>query len=153
MIISAFHDSLGNARRQRIARFHPDDAVDEALRGRSWRKLNHQNGGSRAQPFAQPDGVEGRVHLGVVVEVNVDVARGESRRRRGGDVCRVGGLAAALPLADARGPPVELRVGVSASVELLGAVQADVDELRRDVLRYAEAAAGTMPRRGSLARA
>lgn len=79
-------------------------------------------------------GVEGGVDLGVVVEVDEDVAG-----LRGGEVgvdaaCGAevrmvgGGGSAAGPSDDALGPEVKGIVGVVARVELLGAVEAEIDE-------------------------
>src|SRR5690606_2669077 len=93
-----------------------------------------------AEAFGEAQGIEGGVAERVVVEVDVDVAPVLWRPGRARDASRVARLAAALPRADARGPPVELRVGVAARVDRLRAVQPDVDEVCGELLGVGEEA-------------
>src|SRR5690606_36750751 len=75
-----------------------------------------------AQPFREPECVEGRVAVGVVVAVHVDIASPARGGRRAGNAPRIARLTARPPGPDAVGPPVELRVRVAARVNRLGAV-------------------------------
>jgi hypothetical protein len=75
--------------------------------------------------------VVGRVHFDVVVEVDIHVAALEPRRSC--DELRGRRLAAVAPRANERSPTFERLLGVAALVELDVAVQADVDEVGRDV--------------------
>ena len=76
---------------------------------------------------AEAFGVEGRADFGVVIEVDVDVARLDGSGAGSGGAAF--GSFSCGPLTDAFGPDVEGDVFVSAGVELLGAVQSDVDEV------------------------
>ena len=71
--------------------------------------------GGEVQPGGQAHRVVGRAHLGVVVEVDVGVVPGVQ------------------PAPHAAGPFVQAGVGVATGVELIGAVQAHVDEIGGDV--------------------
>src|SRR5262249_20229205 len=74
-----------------------------------------------------------RAYLGVVVEVDVDVAGGALPRGLGDDALGIVRLAAAGPGGDARGPAIERVIVVAAGVQHFRAVQAAVDEVRGQV--------------------
>src|SRR5690606_8359673 len=89
------------------------------------------------------DRVEGCAAVGVVVEVDVDVpAAAGGGRAEAGDGAGVPGHAAGRPGADPGRPRVEPGIRVAAGVQDLGAVQADVDERRGDLLGVGEPAGG-----------
>ena len=123
---------------------HPDEAALDAMmlehypipgvsRGTTCRQ-NQRNGLHMVphltvrrvdpQPLLERDGVEGGVHLGVVVEVDEDVE------------------AAGLPAPHLVGPVVEGRVGVAAGVELGVAVQPDVGDAARHLVEHRPRAGG-----------
>ena len=88
-----------------------------------------------SQLGAQRARVDRRADLRVVVEIDIDVAGAAARRLRlGGDQPRVVGFEAAGPQLDPRRPVVERLVRIAARIELLGAVQAQIDEIGGDVL-------------------
>jgi len=95
----------------------------------------------QAQPRHEAVRVEGRTYLDVVVEIAINVASAASRRAAG-DALRVGGLAAELPAAYAIGPAIQRRIGVAAGIELLVAVQPQVQEVRGDVFEVGPLAGG-----------
>src|SRR5438105_11490402 len=74
------------------------------------------------------------MHLRVVVEVAVDIARASRRRRLARDEARIIRLLAFTPGADAACPCLERSVAVPAAVELRLAMQPYVDEIGGDVL-------------------
>ena len=73
--------------------------------------------------------------LCVVVEIDIDVARGApSRRCIWGYQAGVIGLQAPHPQLDPRRPMIERLVGIAGGIELLGAVQPQIDEIGGEVL-------------------
>lgn len=100
-----------------------------------WRASRSRDSGSElclegVDAGAESLGVEGGVDLGVVVEVDEDVAwlgGGEGGVDAACGRERLGRFPAS-PGDDAVGPEVEGFVAVGVGVELLGAVKADVDE-------------------------
>lgn len=69
------------------------------------------------------------MHLGVVVEVTIDVALGGRRWRHARDQASVARLTARRPGAYAAGPGIERAIAIAARVELLVTVKPQVDEL------------------------
>jgi hypothetical protein len=87
-----------------------------------------------SQLGAQRVSIGRRADFGVVVEIDIDVARLMGRPLLGGDQAGVIGFEAARPQSDARRPVVERLVRIAARIELLGAVQALIDEVGGEVL-------------------
>ena len=84
---------------------------------------------------AQRAGVDRGADLGVIVEIHIDVAAGAARRLEvGGDQLRIVRFETAGPQLDSRRPVVESLVRIAARVELLGAVQAQIDEVGSQIL-------------------
>src|SRR6266496_3820043 len=75
-----------------------------------------------------------RLHFRIVVEIAVDVALPAPRSPVRIDPPRVDGLAPGYPCAYSRSPSCERRRRVTADIELLVAVEADVEQLGGDVL-------------------
>src|SRR5882757_9954285 len=84
------------------------------------------------EPPRQAERVEGRADLGIVVEIDIDVAR--LAGCRSGDAAAVSRRSAGRPEGDSRGPAIERRVVIAADIELLGTVQAQIEEISGDVL-------------------
>lgn len=87
---------------------------------------------SRFQFPDKPLRVERRANLGVVVEIDIDVAGFSSWRARSACM-RAFRLAAFRPGPHAVRPERQGAIAVSAGIELLRPMQAAIDEIRRDV--------------------
>src|SRR5439155_1930062 len=94
--------------------------------------LRQQVGGDAAD---QPLGVDRGAHLGVVVEVEIDVAATTRCGASGTDAAPIRRLAALRPGDQARRPPIERRILVAAGLELPRAVQPGIDEFGGEILQ------------------
>src|SRR6266542_801327 len=103
------------------------------FRYRARSRLSRLGGRGDDEP-REPLRIARRLHLRVVVEIAVDVARAARWRRGRDDATRVGGLATFAPAKYALGPSCEGRWRVAAHVELLVAVQAHIHEIGGNVL-------------------
>ena len=93
------------------------------------------------QKRAQAQHIERRVHLRIIVEVAIDrPPRGALRATPACGAHRVARLAASLPRGNASRPASQRGVVVAARIQLLGAVQAQVHEVRRHVFEIRELA-------------
>src|SRR5207247_5769209 len=86
------------------------------------------------QAPAQRLRVDGCAYLGVVVEIDIDVADAAAGSNGCIDQLGILRLAALAPASDARGPAVERGVAITAGVQLLRAVQPAAEETRGDIL-------------------
>src|SRR5262249_13009869 len=77
-------------------------------------------------------GVDRRPHLGIIVEIDKHVAR-RSFRNPLADPLGIARLPAARPGGNPLCPAVERGIVIAADIELFRAMQAAVDEIRRDI--------------------
>src|SRR5258707_12180067 len=84
------------------------------------------------EPSRQAERVERGADLGIVVEIDIDVAPLVGRSR--GGAATVLRRAAGRPEGDSRRPAIERRVVIAADIELPGAVQGQIEEIAGDVL-------------------
>src|SRR5204862_2352138 len=88
------------------------------------------------QHFREPNSVAGRFVRRGVVEIAENVARRARTSALRRDPARIARLLARAPLANAPAPATERFVRVTAHVQLLAAVQADVHELGGDIFIF-----------------
>src|SRR5258708_33328987 len=99
-------------------------------------ELSHCAGRSSAelQVPCQRDRVVWRTHLGIVVEIDVDVTRRPACGWLWPDKDRVFRHAPGRPRRDAMRPAGERRRAIAAGIEFLRAMQAQIEEVGGDVL-------------------
>src|SRR5690606_21433439 len=94
----------------------------------------HQSsGGTSRQNFDQPLRIVRRAHLHVVVEEDIDVPF-PARRFSARDLSRRLRLSPRAPGSGPRRPELQSRLVIAARIDLLRAVQTDVDEIRGHIL-------------------
>ena len=140
---TAGRDRGAGARRASSAERAASAAAGEARDSPAAARIVHRpRARSAGRAVRQARRVVRRVDLDVVVEVAIHVAPGPRRRRPRRGQARILDLRAAPPRVDARRPAVERGVAVAAGIELLVAVQAQVDEVGGQVLEQGPAAGG-----------